>query len=192
MRFRPLVLIVLSISFALLGSWEPASAGGCGRPASHGSGTTVAISEACFTPSLLTVDAGATVTFVNRDPIAHNVGGQLWGHFDDLEPNQRFQATFDQDGIYPFACTLHPGMTGAIIVGDGAGAGNGGSVQVRTVDLQEPAAPAPVGAASATQDQGTGLLAIAVALLVGLVIGVAAASYRFRSTVGLTRRSGRP
>jgi len=192
MRLRSLALVVIGVSFALVGSPHPASAGGCGRPASHGSGTTVAISEACFTPSLLTVDAGATVTFVNHDPIAHNVGGQLWGHFDDLEPNQRFQATFDQDGIYPFACTLHPGMTGAIIVGDGAGAGNGGSVQVRALDLQMPAAPPPVGTVNPADDRNTGLLAILVALLLGLVVGVVATTYRLRSTAGLTRWSARP
>jgi plastocyanin len=192
MRLRSLTLVVLGISFALLGFPSPASAGGCGRPASHGTGTTVAISKACFTPSLLTIDAGATVTFVNRDPIAHNVGGQLWGHFDDLEPAQRFQATFGQDGIYPFACTLHPGMTGAIIVGDGVGAGNGAAVQVRALDLPAQAAPAPVGTVTPAEDPSTGLLAIVVALLVGLAIGVVATTYRLRSTAGLTPRSARP
>jgi plastocyanin len=179
---------------ALLGWHAPAFAGGCGQPATHSTGTTVAITKACFTPSLLSVDAGATVTFVNRDPFVHNVEGQLWGHFDDLQPGQRFQATFDGEGIYPFACTLHPGMTGAVVVGDGVGTGNGESVAVSSdlSKLSEPSVPAPIAAGAIDQQNGSALPAIVVALLVGLAIGAVGATYRSRSAAGITPRSGRP
>ena len=115
--------------------------------------------DACFTPTTLQIQPGDTVTFVNKDPFVHNVGGNLWGHFDDLNPGDTFAATFDEQGIYPYACNYHPGMTGAIVVGDGLGIGNGTAVdvssfsqpepspvvEVRTVTRQASAAPAVVG-----------------------------------------------
>ncbi len=193
MRARSVAICVMTAGMALLGWQAPVFAGGCGQPATHGSGTTVAISEMCFRPSLLSVESGATVTFVNRDPFAHNVGGQLWGHFDDLEPGQRFRATFDGEGIYPFACTLHPGMTGAIVVGDGVGTGNGRSVAMTSEQptLSAPSIPAPVAAGAIDRQDGSALPAIVGALLVGLAIGAVGASYRSRSA-GVTPRSERP
>jgi plastocyanin len=135
----------------------PAGAGGgCHTGPTQGTGDTVELADMCFTPSALSIQPGDSVTFVNTDPMVHNVGGNLWGHYDDLRPGDTFTATFDQAGIYPYACNYHPGMTGAIIVGEGLGAGNGESVgassleqpeaspvvQVRTVT--EAASPAPI------------------------------------------------
>jgi hypothetical protein len=119
----------------------------------------VELVDACFTPTTLQIQPGDTVNFVNKDPFVHNVGGNLWGHFDDLNPGDTFAATFDEEGIYPYACNYHPGMTGAIVVGDGLGIGNGTAVdvssfsqpepspvvEVRTVTRQASAAPAVVG-----------------------------------------------
>ena len=193
MRARSAAMCVLTAGMALLGWNAPAFAGGCGQPATHGTGTTVEISEMCFRPSLLSVKPGATMTFVNRDPFAHNVGGQLWGHLEDLESGQLFRATFDGEGIYPFACTLHPGMTGAIVVGDGVGTGNGRSVPVSSDQptSSAPSVPAPVAAGAIEPPDGSALPAILGALLVGLAIGAVGATYRSRSS-GLTPRSGRP
>ena len=83
--------------------------------------------DACFTATVTTVDPGTPVTFVNRDDgITHNVGGHQWGQFEDMLQGDAFTVSFDEAGIYPFACTYHPGMTGAIVVGDGKGAGPAG------------------------------------------------------------------
>jgi plastocyanin len=104
----------------------PASAGGgCHSGATQGQGDTVTMSKACFTPSVLRVDLGTEVSFVNRDPVVHNVSATGWGYFGDMTEGQAFAATFDEPGVYPFACTYHAGMTGAIVVGDGTGAGSG-------------------------------------------------------------------
>lgn len=133
-----------------------AAGGGCHGGVTQGRGDTVEIVDACFTPTALSVQPGDSVTWVNTDPFVHNVGGNLWGHFDDLNAGDTFTATFDQPGIYPYACNYHPGMTGAIVVGDGLGVGNGETVdvsslgqpeaspvvQVRTVS--EPASAAPI------------------------------------------------
>jgi hypothetical protein len=85
------------------------------------------------------------VTFVNRDPFAHNVSAYGWGWYDDLGEGQAFRATFREPGIYPFACTIHPGMTGAIVVGNGTGVGSSERVDVAPVVLAPQDAGPPAG-----------------------------------------------
>ena len=98
----------------------PASAGGgCHSDPTSGSGETVEMVGACFTPTTLRIDPGATVTFVNRDPMTHDVTANGWGRFEPMTEGDAFTVAFDEAGIYPYACTYHPGMTGAIVVGDG-------------------------------------------------------------------------
>lgn len=138
------------LSVLVLPALPAAAGGGCHTAPTQGTGTTVELADACFTPSLLSIRPGESVTWQNTDPFVHNVGGGLWGHYDDLKPGSSFTATFDKPGIYPYACSYHPGMTGAIIVGDGLGAGEfslgqpeaSPVVQVRTVT--EPASSAPI------------------------------------------------
>ena len=142
---------------------------------------TVRMIDACFTATVTTVDPGAPVTFANTDlGVTHNVGGNRWGHFDEMIEGDAFTVTFDEAGVYPFACNYHPGMTGAIVVGGGKGAGGDGSgITVEPVEAPAPQTVTRVGA----EDQGlpTGLLAGTG--LVGVALGAAIA-------VGLTR-SGR-
>jgi plastocyanin len=65
------------------------------------------------------VPVGTTVTWTNRDDIAHNTVGT-----DDpktfkskvLDTNEKFSFTFSKPGTYPYFCSIHPKMTGKIIV----------------------------------------------------------------------------
>ena len=193
-RRSAIVLAAAVLTVLIVPAIPAAAGGGCHDGATQGTGDTVELVDMCFTPSNLQVQPGDTVTFVNKDPFVHNVEGQLWGHFDDLEPGQRFRATFAGEGIYPFACTLHPGMTGAIVVGDGVGSGNGRSVAMNSDQpaLSAPSVPAPIAAGAVEPEDGSALPAIIVALLVGLAIGAVGATYRSRSAAGLTPRSERP
>lgn len=120
-RIGSLVVAVLA-----LGGWDstPAAAGGggCARDRqsgpSEGTGATVELVDLCMSPTVLRVEAGTTVEFVNRDEMMHNVYGS--GMFvNELRPGARVAFRFDDAGTYPFTCTLHPGMVGAIAVGDG-------------------------------------------------------------------------
>jgi hypothetical protein len=78
----------------------------------------------CFTPAVLYVDRGTDVTWINRDGAEHNIVG-VGGTWGDLGATllQGDSATyaFDEDGVYPYACWIHTGMVGAIVVGDGVG-----------------------------------------------------------------------
>ena len=139
MARRSTIVIAATFLFVLVAPAIPAAAGGgCHRGVTQGEGDTVELVEACFSPTTLRIQPGDAVTFVNRDAMIHNVGGNLWGHFDDLNPGDRFTATFDEAGIYPFACSYHPGMTGAVVVGEGLGVGNGETVAVASSSGPEP------------------------------------------------------
>lgn len=162
MHLRRIVVTAgAALGLALLGpgagnAW---GGGGChraGTGVTEMTGTTVAIVDACFTPTILHVAAGASVTFVNRDPMVHNVTANDWGHWDDLHQGDRFTASFDDEGIFPFACTYHPGMSGAVVVGDGA-----------TGDT------APVAAAATTVDPPSGDARWLVPGIAGVAIGLA-------------------
>lgn len=123
----------------------PASAGGgCHRGPTQGEGDTVAMVGSCFTPNVLRVEPGAAVTFVNRDFFPHNLSATGWGHYEDLREGDTFRVTFDEPGVYPFACTYHPAMTGAVVVGNGVGAGSGEAVTVAPLTDGSSADTAPV------------------------------------------------
>ena len=101
-----------------------AGGGGCHDGTTEERGTSIEMVNACFTPTTLFAEPGDRITFTNRDGFAHNVTANGWGYFDDLGTGEQFSTSFSDEGVFPYACTLHSGMTGAIVVGqgdDGAG-----------------------------------------------------------------------
>jgi plastocyanin len=157
-----------------------AGGGGCIGGITQGTGTTIRIVHACFTPTILHVEPGDRVTWINDDPMVHNITANGWGHFDDLQPLARYSASFDREGLYPFACTIHPGMSGVIVVGSGTGAGNGSNVEVAAPDA--PAAPAAVLSNDAPDGSSGWVAAAAVGLLLGVFVGLGLAQVRRRAT----------
>ncbi|MDH5224151.1 MAG: plastocyanin/azurin family copper-binding protein [Actinomycetota bacterium] len=111
------VLAMIGITAAAAAAHAGGGGGGHCSPG-EGDGGVIELSEACFRPATLQVNPGDTITFVNRDQYAHNVIGSGWGRHEDIERGERFSTSFQDEGIYPFACTLHPGMTGVILVGE--------------------------------------------------------------------------
>ena len=183
MRVRTLFVSGLAAGVAVLGGAVPASAGGgCmhGQAPTDGQGAVVEIVDYCFTPTVLHVEPGTEVTFVNRDDTAHEVTGVggTWGTFDDLGLDDRVSYTFDDDGVYVYSCFIHPGMVGAIVAGSGTGSAglNAASVTgglVTTPDAAPPASPSP---------EGSTLGALLAGGAAGLVLGsgLAAAALRRR------------
>jgi plastocyanin len=134
-----------------------AGGGGChAAPAGAGrdaTGSEVSMEKNCFLPTVLRVEPGTTVTFRNADPsgVFHELAGvaMTFGSADIIRPAESVTAVFEEPGVYPYACRLHFGMVGAIVVGDGkfdgavTGARNGASMT--TQDTRTSAvAPAPV------------------------------------------------
>ena len=79
----------------------------------------VKIDNFSFGPAALTVPVGTTVTWTNRDDIPHTVVST-----DDpkifkskvLDTDEKFSFTFSKAGTYPYFCSVHPKMTGKVIV----------------------------------------------------------------------------
>jgi plastocyanin len=79
--------------------------------------TTVNIDNFVFGPQTLTVPVGATVTWTNKDDIPHT-SVSTEGVFKSkvLDTDEKFSYKFDKAGTYPYYCTIHPKMTGKIVV----------------------------------------------------------------------------
>jgi amicyanin len=77
----------------------------------------VGIDNFTFNPQNLTVKAGATVTWTNKDDIPHAiaaVGKQFKSKA--LDTGDAYSFTFTTPGTYQYFCSLHPHMTGTIVV----------------------------------------------------------------------------
>ena len=78
----------------------------------------VEIDNLAFTPPELTVSAGTTVEWVNRDDIPHVVVSDDKKTFKSkvLDTDEKFSYTFAKTGTYTYFCSVHPKMTGKVIV----------------------------------------------------------------------------
>jgi len=77
----------------------------------------VQIDNFSFTPHTLTVQQGATVTWVNKDDVPHKVTSTDKKFASPtLDTDQKFSHTFNAPGTYDYYCSVHPRMTGKIIV----------------------------------------------------------------------------
>ena len=134
-------------------------------PVTEEAATTVAIGDCSFHPTIDRVAAGTEVTFVNRSGQAHEVVGAnlTWGaHGKLLEPGDQIGWSFDEPGVYPYTCMIHPGMTGAIVVGDTASAGTTGATGTTTGTTGAAGAEAANEVASATVSPQVALILLAV------------------------------
>jgi plastocyanin len=77
----------------------------------------VKIDNFSFGPMELTVPVGTTVTWTNRDDIPHTVVSidQLFKS-KVLDTDEKFSFTFSKSGTYPYFCSIHPKMTGKVVV----------------------------------------------------------------------------
>jgi amicyanin len=76
----------------------------------------VKIGNFTFNPPQLTVKAGTTVTWVNEDDIPHTVVSPPNVRSKPLDSEEKFSFTFTRPGTYKYFCSLHPHMTGTIVV----------------------------------------------------------------------------
>lgn len=190
LRASVVVGIGLSMGTALMSSPAIASGGGgCGRPVTDQQGTRVHIKNYCFGPTILRVRSGETVTWVNRDGFSHSVLGAngTWGSYEQLRGiPAEVSYRFVRSGVYPYVCTYHPGMMGAVVVGNGTGRGVANAVTTSTGPVV-PVAASPVAEPVALVDRdaaSSGPAPVLIASGIGaLLLGVAA------FTLGRRRRA---
>lgn len=173
---RVLVLVALTTAGAAGGlAWagSAAAGGGGGGGGCHemteGSGSAVDLAGFCFAPSLLRVAPGTEVTWTNRDPADHVVAGTGWVLQTTLAAGATGAHRFDDPGIYPYTCYLHPGMNGVVLVGEDAGAADP-AAGPDDAALTEPIVA--VGAGEADGDGTQPLAAAAVGAGAGLAAGL--------------------
>ena len=83
-----------------------------------GDSVTVEMGSGSFEPQGIKVKRGTTVTWINNDPVVHNVR-QVESTFlsPDVAPGESFSFTMDEPGRYRYQCTYHhPNMNGVVIV----------------------------------------------------------------------------
>ena len=90
------------------GAWDPANA------------------ATAFSPKVITVTAGTTVTWRNTDSLFHTItsgtstgqAGTADGKFDsgEVQPGETFEHTFDEAGTFDYFCAPHPWMIGQVVV----------------------------------------------------------------------------
>ena len=92
----------------------PSSATGTATPTTTAG---VGIVNFAFSPAALTVKAGTTVVWTNKDSIAHSVNFTTGGiNSKVLNQNDQFTYTFTTPGTYDYICSIHPFMHGSVIV----------------------------------------------------------------------------
>ena len=103
--------VVTALAVAALAAGALASQG---APAAD---TKVQIDQYAFLPQRITVKPGTTVTWTNDDDDSHTVASssKLFKS-KALDTGDKFSFTFTTPGRYDYFCSLHPHMTGAVVV----------------------------------------------------------------------------
>jgi plastocyanin len=86
-------------------------------PAAPVSGNQVNIDGFAFVPATLTVSAGTTVTWTNRDEEPHTVAASDGSfHSPGMGTGATFTHTFSTAGTFDYVCSIHPMMHGTVVV----------------------------------------------------------------------------
>ena len=78
----------------------------------------IEIKDFAFNPQTLTVKSGEKVTWINRDDEPHTIVsvGKQFKKSTALDTDQEFTITVGAPGTYDYFCSVHPKMTGTIVV----------------------------------------------------------------------------
>jgi plastocyanin len=78
----------------------------------------ISIANFTFNPAKLTVKAGTTVIWTNKDDIPHGIASSsnTFTRSKPLITDDSFSFTFATPGTYQYFCYLHPNMVGTVVV----------------------------------------------------------------------------
>jgi plastocyanin len=82
----------------------------------------VAISGFSFSPRTVTVDVGDSVTWTNSDAQTHTATSAGDWDTGDIGNGESRSITMRRAGTYDYICTIHPTMTGRVVVRGASGA----------------------------------------------------------------------
>jgi plastocyanin len=80
--------------------------------------SAASIANFTFNPKTLTVTAGTTVTWTNRDDIPHGIAwtNNAFQRSKALDTDDSASFTFTTPGTYQYFCYIHPNMVGTVVV----------------------------------------------------------------------------
>ena len=157
-----------------------------------GAGARVAVEGFAFTPKTVTVEAGHSVVWeVRRDPEQHTVTPADGAAFDgsgQLFDGDDFAVTFDRVGRFDYLCTLHPFMTGTVVV---VAVAASATTQAPAPPAMNPSGPAVPAASTPTSGGDTGAAGpalppgiILAVVATGVALAAAALAVRYRRRIG--------
>ena len=166
---RTAILLSALVPLLILGLMAAAgvlAGGGCHGSVtatpSEANGDVVKIDGCTYLPTITRVPVGSQVRFINSSTGPHDITGRMgsWAS-GPLEVGAEFRYRFATAGVYPYSCSLHPGMAGVVVVG---------STDVALSNDGRPAAAlAPT---TAPAEAASPLPAVAAAGGIGLLTGV--------------------
>jgi len=112
MSGRPVLAACLSLALGGPALAAHAAVGAAATP------NRIEIHNFMFTPKTLTVPVGTKVTWINRDEEPHTVvsADGRFAPSKALDTGDRYATIFSRPGSYTYYCTVHPFMTGTVIV----------------------------------------------------------------------------
>src|ERR1700676_3442510 len=111
------VLLATTFGVAFTGSYAGAGSLISAAPQQKTDATEVKIDNFSFGPAELKVPVGTTVTWTNHDDIPHTaVSTDKMFKSKVLDTDEKFSFTFSKAGTYEYFCSIHPKMTGKVVV----------------------------------------------------------------------------
>jgi plastocyanin len=103
------------------GLWVIASGVLTGAPLSlaesTAAATAITVDNFSFSPATITVPVGSTITWTNRDDVPHKIVATNHEFKSPvLDTDQQYSQPFAKAGRFDYFCSLHPKMTGTVIV----------------------------------------------------------------------------
>ena len=176
------LLLCLLSSAVLVLTPSAAAGGGCHAKSDEitsgrAEGDSTLLIEGCqYERTVFYIEPGSTVTWDNRDPVPHTVTGAFLSIGSDrmIEAgDDPVSYTFDNAGVFPYYCVLHPGMAGAIVVGDvDASKAAAEPLEASAVAVPPAEEPPPTTGVTEETSSNTGPIAIGAGLATLLIAGV--------------------
>ena len=105
------LMCAINFSAVLAGEMKDTDSVGAG-------GARIVIKDFAFNPQTITVKAGEKITWINRDEEPHTIVSveKQFKKSSALDTDQEFTITTGAPGTYTYYCSVHPKMTGTIVV----------------------------------------------------------------------------
>jgi plastocyanin len=110
--------LALLVAVVLVGcSATVAPSGGSSSTGALKTTAQVTLRNIAIQPATVTIAVGGTVTWVNQDPMTHNLADDAgnWGS-GPMASGKSYSHVFPKAGTFPYHCTIHPSMTGEVVV----------------------------------------------------------------------------